>query len=661
MVDLLQLKSETSQGYFQRMLWVPVSFAIGAAVYFSGDSEPGWTTYFALVLGFVSAAFVVTRVRTQMRAIPEFALILLSFAIFGFCYSGFRAHTMPSRPIHAPFERVMMEGWISEVSGHSERMRLLIRVHAISDIESELEPTFVRVSQRPDASLFPGRFVRCFGSLQPPPEPMLSGDYDFERNAYFEGLGAVGFVFGTCEPGRVGQTNSQLDRLKSWINAQRRQFAMAISQMSCGGAGLAAAVLTGDRSFLSENDEETLRNSGLAHLLAISGLHMGLAAGVFYFGIFRLIALIPPIALRVPSQKIAGVGALMAITGYLLFSGASVATQRAYIMVVSVLLYSLFDRPLLSFQALAIAMCSVLLLAPWSVMTPGFQMSFAATAALLAGYRGLKQNRRETQGVFGKTLVPFAEGIIRTSWIAGLATMPFALFHFGRAAPLGFIANIVIMPLITLICVPLAALSIILLPFGLGGYGLEALSHALGWVLDLAERFARDWLLWKRLLPEQMPVLALICLIAATIFWSVLRRHRIKLVIAMAGLGVFFWWSSARPILIYDGAGHVFINRGTVWQELDLGNSGLRPLRFSDTEEIYCRERCSFEEQEIEFESGDDNTLSIQQRENAYSISLDDPRVMRVVPKGDDLEVQWVTTQHCRIWSSDYQACRYVY
>ncbi|WP_293608049.1 ComEC/Rec2 family competence protein [Ponticaulis sp.] len=657
MKKLLLLKSETSQGYFQRMLWVPVAFAAGCAAYFAGDQEPGWFAYACALTALVAGGLMAMRVASSLRALPEFALILMAFAIFGFCYSAFRTYTMPYRGIPAPFERVMVEGWVTEISGHSERMRVSINVHAISDILPENLPETVRLSQRPDAALMPGRFVRCFASLQPPPSPMLAGDYDFERNAFFDGLGAVGFVFGQCEPGRLSQADSSVNGFALWLNAERRQLAAHIASMSGDGAGLAAALLTGNRSYLSEEDEETLRASGLAHLLAISGLHMGLAAGVFYFGIFRMLALFPAIALRIPLQKVAGIGSLVAITAYLLFSGASVATQRAYIMVMSVLVYSLFDRPLLSFQALAIAMMSVLLLAPWSVLTPGFQMSFAATGALLAGYRNFDKQKTARQGALHKSVLPFLDGLVRTSWIAGFATMPFALYHFGRAAPLGFFANILIMPIITLLCVPIAAISVVLLPFGLGDMGLEALTHALGWVLDFAVYFTQDWNGWRRFVPGQMPVEVFLAMVGALACWTIVRSNRIAVMIAFSGIAVVMWLMSPKPTMIYDGAGHIFVREQSDWIELDIGGRGLRPLRFADVREHVCTEGCDMldgsvridrTENAIQLTGGDGNSIQIEKS---------NPRVAHIFETGEEYEIRWSDRYRCRPWSTNYPDC----
>ncbi len=651
------LNGETSQGYFQRMLWVPVGFATGCAAYFAGDAEPGWLTYSGAFIALGVGIALVMRLAAPVRALPEFALILLGFAIFGFCYSGFRTHTMPDGGIHSPFDRVMVEGWVTDLSGHTERQRVSLKVHAITGIENVRLPDIVRLSQRPDDALMPGRFVRCFASLQPPPSPMLRGDYDFERNAYFDRLGGVGFVFGKCEPGRIAEASNPEHSFAVWINAQRQQFAAYIASMSGGGAGLAAALLTGNRSYLSEEDEETLRASGLAHLLAISGLHMSLAAGVFYFGIFRLLACFPMIALRVPIQKIAGIGSLLAITAYLLFSGASVATQRAYIMVVSVLVYSLLDRPLLSFQALAIAMMTVLVLAPWSVLTPGFQMSFAATGALLAGYRVYDQKRKTQKGLLRTAALRFVEGIIRTSWIAGLATMPFALFHFGRAAPLGFFANIVVMPLITLICVPVAAVSVILLPFGLSDFGFTMLSHSLGWVLDLAGYFTRDWKGWQSVLGDQMPTLAFGFMVAGLLVWTIIRNHRLKIALILVGGAMITWVSAPKPILIYDGAGHIFTREGAVWSELDIGGRGLRPLRFADTSERACEAECFIAENSIHVRVEEQELTISLDPQNPITIKRSDTRVAHILQSDGMLDINWLNSSRCRPWSATYPDC----
>lgn len=148
--------------------------------------------------------------------------------------------------------------------------------------------------------------------------------------------------------------------------------------------GFAAAITAGDRSGVGEQTLTALRQSNLAHLLAISGLHMGLLTGFVFAAVRVLFCLVPPVALRWPVKKLAALAALAAGAGYLMLSGGNVATERAFVMVAVMLGAVLLNRRAITLRAVAVAALIVLLRRPESLLSPGFQMSFAATAALVA-------------------------------------------------------------------------------------------------------------------------------------------------------------------------------------------------------------------------------------------------------------------------------------
>ena len=660
LAEKASLLHESEDGYFRRMLWSPVAFAAGCSFYFSLTTEPGWTIWGSLLGAIIVLHFAVRRFPVRFRAFPGFIFLLCFISVLGMCYSAFRAHTMGSGPLLHPAEQVMVEGWISEVSGDPDRTRLLIRTHAISGISEDELPAYVRVSQRGGSDIRPGRFARCFATLRAPPEPRLDGDYDFARQAYFDGLGAVGYVLGTCRAGGLSQSSSPLsfDRL----NADRRATAARIASSGTPGAGLAAALMTGDRSFLPVEYEEALRGSGLAHLLAISGLHLGLAAGAFFFLFFRGLALIPPLANRVPVQKVASVAAFIGVTFYLLFSGAGISTQRAYIMVCSVLLFTLLDRPVLSFQSLAVALMTVLIISPWSVVTPGFQMSFAATAALISAYQLQTGTDRPLsgKGYSGKVWM-FIKATVVTSLVAGLATAPFALYHFGRSAPLGLIANVTVMPIISIVCVPLAVATAITLPLGLEGPSLWLLSRVLDFILWVAKACSEDVSLADAYNLTQMPVWVFTVISIALVAWILHRRFAVAFALPVIAVSSAIWWFSPAPLVVLDGAGHIYAYKQEGWTEIDIGTGGLGPLWFADAGEMRCREGCSTNlgmdaEMEIDAVSGE-LTLSNSHHEiNLLVTEYRQPVAIYSSPAGFSIRPAGRT--HCRPWLSSWPSCK---
>jgi competence protein ComEC len=258
---------------------------------------------------------------------------------------------------------------------------------------------------------------------------------------------------------------------------------------------IATALITGDRGGISEETQEAMRASGLGHVLAISGLHMALIAGSAFWILRALLALSPGLALRHPIKKWAAVGALLVATVYLGISGAHVATQRAYIMLAIMLLAVLVDRRAITLRNVALAAFVVLILSPESLLTASFQMSFAATIALVAVYQELTAwSHRRPQLVddsraygIAATVWRFCAGLFVTSLVAGLATTPFAIYHFQRMAPLTLLANLLAMPALALVVMPMAFLAVLLMPLGLEYLPLAAMSWGLGWIIGVAE------------------------------------------------------------------------------------------------------------------------------------------------------------------------------
>jgi competence protein ComEC len=256
-------------------------------------------------------------------------------------------------------------------------------------------------------------------------------------------------------------------RYASFIQGMRDAIDQRIRAALPGDkAAIASALLTGTRDAISGPVNDAMYISSLAHVLSISGYHMAVVAGVVFFVIRALLALIPGLASRQPIKKWAALGALAAATFYLLLSGAEVATQRSYYMIGIVLLAVLVDRTAITFRTLALAAIAVLLLAPEAVVHPSFQMSFAATLALVAGYRhGLPFARPNADTSFSARIALWGVrevlSLIFASLLAGLATTPYAAFHFHRMAPYGVLANLLAMPVVSAWVMPAGMLALL--------------------------------------------------------------------------------------------------------------------------------------------------------------------------------------------------------
>jgi competence protein ComEC len=344
---------------------------------------------------------------------------------------------------------------------------------------------------------------------------------------------------------------------------------------------MAAAMVAGDRSYITPDDAEALRLSGLAHLLSISGVHMVLVGGVVFFFVRFLWPLFEPLALRIPSVKAAALGAVLACTLYFAISGGEVATQRAYVMALIAFGAKLLDRPALSLRSLAVALAVVVLLQPEAVVTPGFQMSFAASGALIALYEIWPRLDRPMRPGVVTRVRGWVVGAVATSFIASAATMPFALYHFDRAAIFSVIANIVSTPIITLWTTPAAAAAAIAASVGLDEPFLGLMGSSLEVVLAIAR--------WSvEASPDidlpRMSVLGLtFAALAIAIFCLASGRGRAFAAIPFAAMLVA-WLGAPQPVAYVATDGSVFLKAETGWTELTdwRGDNGLNPLIIGD-------------------------------------------------------------------------------
>ena len=325
----------------------------------------------------------------------------------------------------------------------------------------------------------------------------------------------------------------------------------AVQQAIPGEAGaFAAAIMTGDRSGMGQASLEALRASNLAHLLAISGLHMGLLVG-FVFAVIRYgLALIPWVALRWPVKKLAAGVALGVGAFYLALSGGNVATERAFIMVAVVLVAVLLGRRALTLRAVAIAALIVLVWQPESLTGPGFQMSFSATVALIAVFRALR-------GVDLRHLPRWSRPVLSvfvSSLVAGLATAPYAAAHFNMISHYGLIANLVSVPLMGAVVMPAAVLASCLAPFGLDWIGFALMEAGLRWILFVAHSVAAQPGALSHVVAPAGIVLPVLTL---GLVWVILWQGRARFAGLLAvPLAFVLWQNSTRPVLLVadDGA-----------------------------------------------------------------------------------------------------------
>lgn len=478
-------------------LWLPVLLSCGIAIYFSLPVEP--PLWAVTVLALVASCLVMGVARGFVSPIWG---LCFAVALAGIGLGKLRTLTGGPGAMVQPYGIVELEGWLEhmEVRSNGRGFRLIVVPHRIETITSPQEIPY-RVSliwRGADViRLVPGDFVRLSAKFLPPPGPVWPGGYDPAFVRWFKGIGASGFLLKSPEKTQSPAARPQFFALRAQVEAVRQAIGERIRSAVPGVSGaIAVALITGDRTGIPNEMRDSLREAGLAHLLAISGLHMAMFAGGVFWLLRALLSVNQALALRYPVKKWAAGAALVAAAGYLLLSGMGLATQRAFIMIAIMFLAIMIDRPALSMRNVALAALIILVVRPESVMSVSFQLSFFAVIALIAFYGFL-----ETRSWGRLSLVPVGSGAGRllnqlidylwsvglTTLIAGLATAPIAAFHFNKAATYGLLGNLLAVPVVGTLVMPAAILALIAMPFGLEASPLWVMGLGISMVMWVAD------------------------------------------------------------------------------------------------------------------------------------------------------------------------------
>lgn len=475
-------------------LWLPVCFGLGIALYFGLPTEPPFW------LGSAgSLACLVVFLLLGRRVTARFAGLALLVFCFGLAAAQMRSAWVEAPVLDGRWGPAALTAEVLAVEQRERGWRFLLRPLAMEGLEPSAYPAKVRVTAlRVEGAPRPGDSVTLRARLRAPSPPSMPGTFDFARQAYFQQLGGIGFALGPLrtlpEPGREASSRSLADRWSLFWAEARQAIAARITALLPGQSGaVAVALVTGQRGGLAEATREDMRGAGLAHLLAISGLHMGLVAGLLFFSLRAGLTLVPGLALHRPIKKWAAVAAGLGAFIYLCLVGGTIPAQRAFLMISIVLLAVLLERRAISLRLVALAALVVLLLAPESLVSASFQMSFAAVIALVSVYETWERRRFRKVPVERTLLRRFGlyvVGVAVTSLVAILATSAFAAFHFQRLALFGLLANLLAVPLTAFVIMPAAVIGMVLMPFGLEAIGFVPMGWGIDLLLILAEAVA---------------------------------------------------------------------------------------------------------------------------------------------------------------------------
>ena len=473
--------------------WVPVLFGMGIGFYFALPQELSiWWT-----LGAIELLIVLTWLN---RLHPERLLFIavISLVVAGFTNAQLQATYISQTPMISQPQTLYLQGRVAEVDYNSKgNVRLLL--YDVKDFNGQtLAGKYKITLLSKQTPVVEGECVEMVAKLMPPfPTSTIRG-YQYDRRIFFEGIKGTGYAISRGIKLDCPTPSALGSMYKAGVEHLRDDIVKRIkSVLPSDEAAIAAAIIAGDRGHMSQQLIRNYQDSGLAHFLSISGLHMSMLAGLMFFLIRLIISFIPPLALRYDSKIISAWSAIFISAVYLVISGATVPTQRAFIMTFIVLLGVLFSRQAISMLTISWAAMIVLLFAPEALVGASFQMSFAAVVALIAFYErfatplhrflhgGNLERRISVTKRLPRLIFAYIVGILVSDFIASAATLPFSIYHFNRIALYTTLGNLLAGPVIGLLIMPFVLIVLLLMPFGLEYWPLKILGYGISLANDI--------------------------------------------------------------------------------------------------------------------------------------------------------------------------------
>lgn len=470
--NIKELFLEELKNFF---LFIPVLFAIGAVIYYKLSFEPDVKNNLIIILLITNLIFLFRKM-----AVIRTALIVLFLIFLGLTVTSFRTHHLNAPKISDDLGVKKIYANIDKIVNKNKAKQIIFSDIFIPYYDQE-PPKKIRVNFRTkinNAEI--GDRVSFLAVLSKPPIAIIPDGYDFSRYAFFKQIGAVGYAVSEI---KIFKKSRGLSFRKKIENIRNIIINKTLAYQESDETNIILALTVGEKGGISKDLMEKIRQSGLSHLLAISGMHISLVVMIFFFMTRNFCVLIPKMALKYNVKKIAAFCAMLGGFAYLLISGYPVSAQRAFIMASLFLIAIIIDRPATPLRSVAFAAFCILLLTPETILTPSFQMSFAAVIAIISFYEFFRfRYEAITEKPILQRIFIYFIAVISSSLVAGSATMPFAIYHFSNISSYGVLANLIAIPLTSFIVMPLIILNIIFVFFGLEFITMPILIYFVSWI-----------------------------------------------------------------------------------------------------------------------------------------------------------------------------------
>ncbi len=434
----------------------------------------------------------------------------------------------------------LVTGVLEEVKETEYGKKLFLKIRSIEGLSKEHLPRKIQLVMKlkTDTPLMAGDFVELKAKLLPVTGPVIPGGLDFRRKAFFNQIGATGYVLHMKEV-----IPRQENTFQTYISRIRHHLTQNIHKVLKGQeAAIATCLIAGESPGISQETRRVFADTGTSHILVIAGLHLGLIGGFFFLLSRLILGMFPPFLLCFSLKKCSGFLALLGSFIYLHISGAAIPTQRAFITFSIVMGAVMLDRNPLSMRLVSIAAMIILILTPEALTTASFQLSFAAVVGLIASYeRSFFQFKRFQFSPLLKKIVTYGVGIFKSSLVSSLATLPFTVFHFHKFTLQSVTGNGLAIPLVGAWIMPMGLLSTLcsfsetLQAFFLKrmGEGIVVMEKVIVWCSELPGSAI------------YMPQISLLSLSLVSLggLWLCLWRHKLRwmgIPVMVAGVALVF-------------------------------------------------------------------------------------------------------------------------
>ncbi len=458
--------------------WIPVFLSFGILIYFAVPNDP--PLYLSAALNLILLSLVLI----SSKKFNVFKTLLFLFCIsLGFSLVDLRTAYVRTETLSNETAKLWIKGRVSQIQHMQTGKRIMLEDLKIYDRNIK-KLNKVRINVRSNIeNLDIGDIIKVQAVLLPPPKPITPHGYDFARYAYFKQLSAIGYA-----TNRIRVVKKSEDSLISFFaNLRNKVVERVKANLDEPIAGVANGVLIGDSSSISKDDYEIVRVSGIAHLLAISGMHMVVVVAIIFISVRFLLVRWEYLALRVDAKKVAAVTALLGSTLYLLLTLGPVSAQRAYIMSSIILFAIILDHNSSAIRAVAIAAIIILIITPEEVLSPSLQMSFIASLALISSFNFFSKFLLKNKSGISIAILNYFISIIFSTLIAGLATAPFIIYHFNQFSSYSVLTNLIAIPINDFWVMPFGLLALLLMPLGLEQIPITLMGFGIRLIFEVAK------------------------------------------------------------------------------------------------------------------------------------------------------------------------------